>query len=119
MRISDWSSDVCSSDLARWRRRSAIVLLNGEPTAGGTDRAWQTKTPVSDRSLENPRILNGANEPPNAVGERQPLPRHGTLAVRWRFALLTGNQTRSWSQTEAIFRPRSEEHTSELPSIMR
>src|SRR3546814_7983027 len=33
MRISDWSSDVCSSDL--WRCRSCPAPLPGERTAGG------------------------------------------------------------------------------------
>src|SRR3546814_15208570 len=28
MRISDWSSDVCSSDLLRWARRAGGILLD-------------------------------------------------------------------------------------------
>src|SRR3546814_3782851 len=38
MRISDWSSDVCSSDLDRGRRRRAVRLSGGCANLGRGDR---------------------------------------------------------------------------------
>src|SRR3546814_5598919 len=41
MRISDWSSDVCSSDLLNLRNLGAernLVLLNGRRVVAGTDQ---------------------------------------------------------------------------------
>src|SRR3546814_8802185 len=35
MRISDWSSDVCSSDLAMQQRNDSIRPLHSEPLPGG------------------------------------------------------------------------------------
>src|SRR3546814_18281050 len=32
MRISDWSSDVCSSDLRQWRRLHEVVVAAGQQT---------------------------------------------------------------------------------------
>src|SRR3546814_16140281 len=34
MRISDWSSDVCSSDLEKWREDEVIVRLSGKRVQG-------------------------------------------------------------------------------------
>src|SRR3546814_993031 len=38
MRISDWSSDVCSSDLARFDLRIGMIAERGDATAGGADQ---------------------------------------------------------------------------------
>src|SRR3546814_10925504 len=38
MRISDWSSDVCSSDLAGDLRESVAVIGRHAPAVGGLDR---------------------------------------------------------------------------------
>src|SRR3546814_5878675 len=37
MRISDWSSDVCSSDLPKYRRHGVLAIFAGQ--AAGGDRA--------------------------------------------------------------------------------
>src|SRR3546814_10657088 len=81
MRISDWSSDVCSSDLPRRARRLSRALLGaeGDRTAGVLDqRTWR----------------------PLGVQYRC-----GGAACR----AAPGN----------LLEPRSEEHTSELQSLMR
>src|SRR3546814_3632450 len=108
MRISDWSSDVCSSDLIIEQAAAGIVLLlceravaaigagdddrrafgrGGEVRVGGTadhpeDREQQQQR---DRIADHDRLLA-----PDAI--RQPPEEH---------------------------EPRSEEHTSELQSLMR
>src|SRR3546814_8261019 len=82
MRISDWSSDVCSSDLSSCRRRHLealypclSVLIRGQ---------WAS----------HPRRANGR--------------------VRWRSA-----PGRAARRPLRCLRGRSEEHTSELQSLMR
>src|SRR3546814_4091167 len=83
MRISDWSSDVCSSDLFL-QRRAHIVAKEGE--AGfGTEL-------VADLSVD-------ARE--GRIGRRV-----GEIAVEE-------------GGLEALFLHRSDEHTSELDSLMR
>src|SRR3546814_6326608 len=110
MRISDWSSDVCSSDLAGepdvaaepGRRRQVVVAesLAGEPRAGGGDAGvvrGKAVVGTADRPfpasccLEALRRAPGGKEGAAADGE----------------ALGLGGE------------PRSEEHTSELQSLMR
>src|SRR3546814_7779990 len=77
MRISDWSSDVCSSDLSR---RNRVV-----------DRIY-------DRHRGRPRRGARTQRPQGAVEDR-----------------LLGDRQRAMG----MWRPRSEEHTSELQSLMR
>src|SRR3546814_4276862 len=80
MRISDWSSDVCSSDLTRARR--ATAWRERSPSIGSVafaTVAWRTSKPARLPSTSSPQ--------------------------------------RSSCSTVAIL--RSEEHTSELQSLMR
>src|SRR3546814_10601747 len=82
MRISDWSSDVCSSDLPSFRRSLAL----GNVAKG--------------RSTEQVGLL------PDAL-------HRGNVA---RFADAMAGHARSPQKAKAV---RSEEHTSELQSLMR
>src|SRR3546814_6792277 len=99
MRISDWSSDVCSSDLER--RLVALLLLDvdGGVAVHRVHQRWQ----VELREV-------GGREPAVAVG--RPLHR-GADAV-------------AVAEEDVVAHPdlvavveRSEEHTSELQSLMR
>src|SRR3546814_9399503 len=91
MRISDWSSDVCSSDLASppWRRRAA----EGDPEPGRQDAA------------EEKRVLDHVplHQPARSV-QREVEPFESAIRHPAR-------RQRDFS--------RSEEHTSELQSLMR
>src|SRR3546814_6111870 len=95
MRISDWSSDVCSSDL--WLppndRPEAWRHIPTPPAAAGRDRGGEG-CPRSTSSARNPRPDCQANAAPAASVRRC------RRCVRPRSA-------------------RSEEHTSELQSLMR
>src|SRR3546814_3429719 len=87
MRISDWSSDVCSSDLRRLRNRLRQRR-----------RSWPNGAV--------PHRWDGPPQVPAACCARQPrgcqpAPQNGT------------------QQQEARRKARSEEHTSELQSLMR
>src|SRR3546814_10000404 len=99
MRISDWSSDVCSSDLSI--------------TAHGT----VFDVAVVDRHV-SVALLRGSIEVRRSAG--QPATDDAAAA-----RLLVPGQTLSISRTEPLQPPqllaasRSEEHTSELQSLMR
>src|SRR3546814_20246346 len=60
MRISDWSSDVCSSDL---RARSAASLRNSIGTHESTITLNRISSP--DKTVENPQQISGF--PPTSV----------------------------------------------------
>src|SRR3546814_3163747 len=109
MRISDWSSDVCSSDLrdfcahrpdrvgdGLFRRCAAHrldVRIAERPATRSQDHARHPPRPIMVEALENGVMLGIDRQKPHAV------PRCGRCHHR------TG--------------ARSEEHTSELPSLMR
>src|SRR3546814_2267246 len=84
MRISDWSSDVCSSDLSRARRRSAQAVNAGRSGIEPKARPKSTWLPTYTSAA--------LKRSPSSHGEAD-------------FA--------------AISSVRSEEHTSELQSLMR
>src|SRR3546814_4452122 len=84
MRISDWSSDVCSSDLSSPARRRRRGLRGGE----GRGEACASVAPCGEQHAE-------AGEHDNSDDEQH-------------------NETR-----DRLLAARSEEHTSELQSLMR
>src|SRR3546814_9314383 len=91
MRISDWSSDVCSSDLHAFQPQGLQIRADH---------------PAHEQRAVVPTVfrpMNASIEP-----QRQAIDRRGAfagIAVRSAVALLA--------------RRRSEEHTSELQSLMR
>src|SRR3546814_3427414 len=109
MRISDWSSDVCCSDLA-WELvdlreqvdQGAVGLHRDHVADGLVARAWVINRP---RRLPVRSAVGGSREPCRA-----------TVAGR-------GEQTIPYRIHEAriggVGGHRSEEHTSELQSLMR
>src|SRR3546814_2955382 len=89
MRISDWSSDVCSSDLNEARKRTADIteaqiVIIPPPLIQGIGSAGGYRMIVQDRGGHGYAAL--ANETNNLIGKAN---------------------------------ERSEEHTSELQSLMR
>src|SRR3546814_9035997 len=87
MRISDWSSDVCSSDLGRWRRPAPSRQATGRDRRNGGRRRKRRLAPQTGR-------IKGKE----------------MSEVTIKRALL------SVSDKNGL---RSEEHTSELQSLMR
>src|SRR3546814_9480236 len=105
MRISDWSSDVCSSDL-------------GE---GGRDRHHQDE----DDEVKRGRHLMLAEEErrPGEVGDQLDEEEQQRKAAPFRAARVEDHRERE-AEADIEDRPhggedRSEEHTSELQSLMR
>src|SRR3546814_4105325 len=108
MRISDWSSDVCSSDLARDHHAVAHLddLLEPVDRGGLLDLGEQRRLAL-DQPPRLGEILGPLDE-----RERDPvdplIDREGEVA-----AVLVGQRRHRHDDV------RSEEHTSELQSLMR
>src|SRR3546814_10587084 len=126
MRISDWSSDVCSSDLAD-RERQAWILGHAvvrharwqvEHVAGG-----QHPVVARGESLQQPD-LGILAEVQRRVVPRVDLPAPVAERLQQEHVVLVDVRTdRAAGGGEAdhhvVDAPRSEEHTSELQSLMR
>src|SRR3546814_7974185 len=94
MRISDWSSDVCSSDLSD-DALSNLSIAIGLKLKGG-------RRSPSQRNISVP-CRRGPVSITSTVGR----------LISWNLSLVTR------SANISISRARSEEHTSELQSLMR
>src|SRR3546814_3693889 len=107
MRISDWSSDVCSSDLGAARLTASdgaftIRCPGGSRYSGGS--RWATQT----------RLACGPVVPIDST--------YCTRSPRFRSSRPASMTALRWNQSwlpAAESRKRSEEHTSELQSLMR
>src|SRR3546814_4806512 len=100
MRISDWSSDVCSSDLGRGERKQGLARLDPVGVAiiaGRIEFGGQVQPRFGERLAEPFFALGGRAETGRAAHEAD-----AAMAER----------------DESAHR-RSEEHTSELQSLMR
>src|SRR3546814_8060688 len=122
MRISDWSSDVCSSDLTAPRFRLTTIRSRPErrlprrhaPRAASRRRQGGGRQMLTRRSffiLGGPVALAAALFGP--AGLRGALAHHG-----WRWAE-DGNFELTGIIETVQLGNRSEEHTSELQSLMR
>src|SRR3546814_7117982 len=99
MRISDWSSDVCSSDLPSWRRPAPASERNRPMSVAG--RIERLRLDTRRAIAKNMRVLQD---------QRRAAIRDGDV----------GEVARLQELIRALRRiSRSEEHTSELQSIMR
>src|SRR3546814_6704462 len=134
MRISDWSSDVCSSDLFDMERlevlRGPQGTLYGRNATGGVINLITAK-PELDRfegsikgevgNYDSRRMTGMLNVP--IVADQLGLRVAGSMTDRdgYDYNSVTQNSVNGrdlWSlRTTLGF--RSEEHTSELPSLMR
>src|SRR3546814_6335755 len=107
MRISDWSSDVCSSDLllgGRAGRGSSVIRLpRPEPGTLATSAA----AAISQGNV----TLQHRRENAASITRRSPTYSSSSSKSASRSALMSSSAKRAPS--------RSEEHTSELQSLMR
>src|SRR3546814_7515726 len=120
MRISDWSSDVCSSDLVREQPvqhrifRKLYRADDAGPRRAAPLRPWHHRRPPPLRRARQPEVLTMAETAHS--GERRPLPSSLIGALEERF----GDR---FQRGEAVLgqhgSSRSEEHTSEIQSLIR
>src|SRR3546814_10574708 len=115
MRISDWSSDVCSSDLLGQRRRrravGTITRRQYDLGGGGVDHgAGGSRQRQSIRlTFLGQRHIDAVEPAPARTAPADPP--HPQIATRQTLGAYVNR--RRWQHR------RSEEHTSELQSLMR
>src|SRR3546814_10821374 len=119
MRISDWSSDVCSSDLVRWEGPEASVDFRFEafhpPYAYSTHAGGCPPYAADDRIEQSGRITGTLRIGDRVIDIRTMGHRDHSWGTRDWGAL----HFYRWLQSQAGEDMRSEEHTSELQSLMR
>src|SRR3546814_1376529 len=109
MRISDWSSDVCSSDLLGWND----IALNAQVSAQSF-YARHGFVPVGERFIEagiEHQAMRRRIDRPQAI--------ESSDAAVAATAAIIRQARRSLHVYSRELDPRSEEHTSELQSLMR
>src|SRR3546814_6822964 len=104
MRISDWSSDVCSSDLTMAAAASTVAAL-----ASAVLISWALQDVASGAIFG--AVILGASALTFAVTRGRTAARVAATATDWTATRLTLNAMGGAA--------RSEEHTSELQSLMR
>src|SRR3546814_5465775 len=113
MRISDWSSDVCSSDLhvriEQVHRCMRVMILPGLPCLDGAQDHHQRNGADHQADQEHEQVAAGSGRLGRLGGARFGRGGHG-----W---LLFGSGDDSMRPAPVNW--RSEEHTSELQSLMR
>src|SRR3546814_8029310 len=101
MRISDWSSDVCSSDL--------LIAVNSNPV----DAVWPDRPAPSKANLiVHPESYAGRS----STDKRREIA-DWLISKKADAVVLSALDSIAW--TLNVRGPRSEEHTSELQSLMR
>src|SRR3546814_3583693 len=115
-RISDWSSDVCSSDLeaktGQKFKPAKAHILKGEHLAKARELAAKHH-PAWDRLKESAQNLHTRNMG-QVLGPK--LDKPARFLLPWT---VDGGATVQPYSVANPFRRRSEEHTSELQSLMR
>src|SRR3546814_4866494 len=118
MRISDWSSDVCSSDLAISHHRWISGLAQGAAI----------HVPVSDRTISYGLAEDGNwfADRPRAPVDTVAMPVSAKLFRAASVAAMVAPMTcalpgltTTFARITNLDKRRSEEHTSELQSLMR
>src|SRR3546814_2432367 len=115
MRISDWSSDVCSSDLDALPFSPALVK-----TPAWDIVAWNVaaQAVLADYAALPPQERNTLRRLFGDPATRARLP-DWEDNVRFAIAVFRIDMVRAGLTAEAEALVRSEEHTSELQSLMR
>src|SRR3546814_9598517 len=124
MRISDWSSDVCSSDLRRRRPERREILP--DPRFGDVVLSkFMNSVMLDGKKSVAEGIVYGALESVEARAKKEPIGVfHEALAnIRPNIEVRSRRVGGATYQVPVEVRPdraqRSEEHTSELQSLMR
>src|SRR3546814_2045222 len=113
MRISDWSSDVCSSDLITWetvprRRTASSKLVHCLLVSNGLAAITALRSRTNCRAGNVPVPASGASGI-ESVG----------AGIKVHAGCGSHASTSDWRKRAKISSSRSEEHTSELQSLMR
>src|SRR3546814_4095300 len=124
MRISDWSSDVCSSDLLADRQLADLGQVGGELQGGQVLLAAAELPAHRERELGDPaRVpgqvgvaqLDGAHQRGHHLVDGALL----LLSLLHQLGDVAGHRDDAARLAVGVEEGRSEEHTSELQSLMR
>src|SRR3546814_6062370 len=147
MRISDWSSDVCSSDLAttRLHLQWSFPIMFTRVSRGGTGlqtglSAWilAIVRALEEADVDPAPLMQGIGMDASRIGDLNYRYSQEQVTSLWiaavgetgdpHFGLKVARNIRPWtfhvvgyamSCSATLRRARSEEHTSELQSLMR
>src|SRR3546814_8691348 len=119
MRISDWSSDVCSSDLSKFAASQAcLACSNSAARLSGVSSA-ELPAGSSGRSPSRIRGSPCGTAESLIASRKKTVP---TMVSVVRESIVVDAPSASITAGESSWNPptsRSEEHTSELQSLMR
>src|SRR3546814_2558734 len=123
MRISDWSSDVCSSDLGNvaaicGTRQPDLSVLRVRPDALA---ALQIDAPQQLHGIAVALARRQGQQPQAAlgIGRKPAVARLDQRIAEVALGIGIARCNRPLEQAPTLCRIRSEEHTSELQSLMR
>src|SRR3546814_1723560 len=131
MRISDWSSDVCSSDLSSRSQPGSASKLRGSKRADLVAKGWPRFAAAGAAAVSG---AGGtcAMPPAGSRHSNRAMPKHGDARFMARPPLIPAASlgepgARRHTAEDILVSPqdgrgndgRSEEHTSELQSLMR
>src|SRR3546814_9840841 len=120
MRISDWSSDVCSSDLCEARILAEDLLKERKPDGGVLTRAE-----IEQRIVDTLRVSRNSAQSAATKAVQQERPFNPARITRRRPGIscvdtrLRNRMLRMSKAGKPQKEIRSEEHTSELKTLMR
>src|SRR3546814_2498782 len=119
MRISDWSSDVCSSDLLRDLNKPVIAAVSGMAVGGGFELALSADLILAAEhaTFALPEIRAGTLADAATVKLPKRMPYHVAMDLLLTGRWMDAQEAHRWGLVNEIL--RSEEHTSELQSLMR
>src|SRR3546814_9573688 len=114
MRISDWSSDVCSSDLID----AVLATRGGKSVDGLLAQVEQKKIRLPALKDDIAAVLTALKKRPDAFSR---MVAAFDIGKALDLAALVDSSTKGHSSADLMlaYMPRSEEHTSELQSLMR
>src|SRR3546814_3901901 len=117
MRISDWSSDVCSSDLAELRLWSWVEGNRrwvDQASGGKVGYIYLPNTAGAGYTFFNRMFFNQIDKQALIIDERGNGDGH---AANYIVEMLSRRHLSGWKDRDGL--PRSAEHTSELQSLIR
>src|SRR3546814_10508254 len=121
MRISDWSSDVCSSDLSGFRKPGfAWANTFGPGRARLRTEAWLTRCRFLSGAASNLALDHGRRRMVT-IEVTPDDPEVARVGPKGKVEQIADQRNRADGRVDEGVRPhaRSEEHTSELQSLMR
>src|SRR3546814_8865322 len=108
MRISDWSSDVCSSDLDRFQREEVPLFLISLKAGGVGLNLTAADTVIHYDPWWNPAVENQATDRAHRIGQDKPVFVYKLLSVGTVEEKIAELQARKRALAEALFAASAE-----------